>query len=345
MPSSKILSFGELLLRLSPSGNGSWIRDQSIATYVGGSELNVAVALASWGLLPRYFTALPDHVLSRDLLSYLAEKGVDSSAVQISGDRIGLYYLPSGADLKSAEVIYDRANSSFSELQPGTVDWNNILQDVSWVHLSAITPALSRQLANVCVELVQAAAERHIIISLDLNYRGKLWKYGESALDVMPDIARHCDLIMGNIWAANQLLGTPLKNDGGAAPEKEDFVDQALLTSKAIIERFTKVKHVANTFRFDTAHDSIQYYATLYSDMHLFLSEEIFADGIVSRIGSGDCFMAGLIYGQQQQWQPSEIINFSAAAAVSKMREIGDTTSNSSKALLAEMDKHRAARN
>jgi 2-dehydro-3-deoxygluconokinase len=161
----------------------------------------------------------------------------------------------------------------------------------------------------------------------------------------MPDIARHCDLIMGNIWAANQLLGTPLKNNGGAAFEKEDFVDQALLTSKAIIERFTKVKHVANTFRFDTAEDAIQYYATLYSGQHLYVSEEIFADGVVNRIGSGDCFMAGLIYGQYQQWQPSEIVDFSAAAAVSKMREIGDTTSNCSKAILAEMDKHRAARN
>lgn len=345
MSSNKILSFGELLLRLSPSSNGGWIRDQSIAAYVGGSELNVAAALASWGLSPRYFTALPDHILSHDLLRFLAEKGVDSSAVQISGNRIGLYYLPSAADLKSAEVIYDRANSSFSDLQPGTVDWNDILQDVSWVHLSAITPALSRHLANVCVELVQAADARHITISLDLNYRGKLWKYGESPHEVMPDIARHCDLIMGNIWAANQLLGTPLKIDCGVTLDMDDYVDQALLTSKAIIERFAKVKHVANTFRFDTAEDAIQYYATLYSDQHLYLSEEIFANGVVNRIGSGDCFMAGLIYGQHQQWQPSAIVNFAAAAAVSKMREIGDTTSITSKTILAEMDKHHAARN
>ncbi len=345
MPFNKILTFGELLLRLSPSSNGGWIRNQNIATYVGGSELNVAAALASWSMQTRYFTALPDHALSRDLLSYLVEMGIDSSASQISGNRIGLYYLPSSADLKSSEVIYDRAYSSFSELQPGTIDWNGILQDVSWLHLSAITPALSKQLAQVCVELVQAAAARHITISLDLNYRGKLWKYGESPLEVMPDIARHCDWIMGNIWSANQLLGTPLNIDNAAALDKEDFVNQALLTSKAIIERFSKVKHVANTFRFDTAEDAIHYYATLYSDQHLYLSQEIFADEVVNRIGSGDCFMAGLIYGQHQQWQPSAIVNFSAVAAVLKMREIGDTTSSSCHAILAEMDKHRAARN
>lgn len=322
----KILSFGELLLRMSPRSHGQWIKEHSIATYVGGAELNVATALAKWELPSKYFTALPDHALSHDLVQYMSDKGIDTSAIHFSGNRIGLYYLPQGGDLKSSGVIYDRAHSSFSELQTGTIDWDHVLSDVSWLHFTAISPALNQMAVDLCLELLKAASARDITISLDLNFRAKLWKYGKAPVDVMPMLAQYCDLIMGNIWAAGRLLGMPLDEQAEVVHHKSVYLAHAQQTSEEIMKAFPKVKHVANTFRFDAKDGGIEYYATLYTDKQLHVSNEIRVNDIKDKIGSGDCFMSGLIYGFYNSLSPDEIINFSATAAVGKMYETSDAT-------------------
>lgn len=325
----KILSFGELLLRMSPRSHGQWIKEHSIATYVGGAELNVATALARWEQPSKYFTALPDHALAHDLVLYMNDKGIDTSAVHFSGNRIGVYYLPQGGDLKSSGVIYDRAHSSFSELEPGTIDWDQVLADVSWLHFTAISPALNQRAADLCVELLKAASERHITISLDLNFRAKLWKYGKTPVEIMPELAQYCDLIMGNIWAAGRLLGMPLDEQAEVIHQKQVYLAHAQQTSEAIVKAFPKVKHVANTFRFDAKEGGIEYYATLYTGGQLYVADEIRVNDIKDKIGSGDCFMAGLIYGFYNALKPDEIINFSANAAVGKMYETSDATDQS----------------
>lgn len=295
-------------------------------TYVGGAELNVATALAKWEVPSKYWTALPDNALSHDLIQYMDEKKIDSSSVHFSGNRIGVYYLPQGSDLKNAGVIYDRAYSSFSELQIGTIDWDKALEDVSWLHFSAINPALNTNVAALCLELLRVASQKRITISLDLNFRAKLWKYGKEPVDVMPELAQYCDLIMGNIWAANKLLGIPLNDSMLVSGSKAGYLDHGLLTSEALIKKFPKVKNVANTFRFDAGEGEILYYATLYNQGQMHVSSEIKADGIKDKIGSGDCFMAGLIYGFHHQHDPKRIIHFASAAAVGKMYETSDAT-------------------
>ncbi|HTF81263.1 MAG TPA: sugar kinase [Cytophagales bacterium] len=324
---NKILSFGELLLRMSPKTQGGWIEENSIATYVGGAELNVATALGSWDVPSKYFTALPDHALSDDLLQYMKQKNIDPSAVQLSGSRIGIYYLPQGSDLKNAGVIYDRAYSSFSELKPGSIDWDAVLSDVSWLHFTAISPALNQQVADLCLEMLKAASDKGITISLDLNFRAKLWKYGKAPVAIMPQLASYCDLIMGNIWAAGRLLGMPLDETVEVTHQKSVYLDHALATSEAIVKSFPKVKHVANTFRFDSSTGGIDYYATLYTGAKLHVSEEINAVGIKDKIGSGDCFMAGLIYGFYKGLDPEQTLEFATCAAVGKMYETSDATS------------------
>ena len=205
----KVCCFGELLLRMSPALNKEWIYASGMAAYIGGAELNVATALAKWNIPVKYFTALPDNYLSKEIMEYLEENNIDTSAIHISGDRIGAYYLPQGTDLKHAGVIYDRAHSSFFHLQPGMVNWDEVLDGCTWFHFSAISPAINENAATVCKEALEAASAKGLTISVDLNHRSKLWKYGKDPVEVMPALVEYCDVIMGNIWAAETLLGTP----------------------------------------------------------------------------------------------------------------------------------------
>lgn len=179
--------------------------------FVGGAELNVATALAKWNTPVGYCTILPDNFLSRQLLKALYEKHIDASSVLLSNNRIGIYYLPQGTDVKNAGVIYDRNNSSFSQLQKGTIDWDKTLDGITWFHFSAICPALSQQVADVCEEALQACVKKNITISVDLNYRAKLWQYGRQPNEVMPQLVQYCHLVMGNVWAAEIMLELPVR--------------------------------------------------------------------------------------------------------------------------------------
>ncbi|POY35849.1 carbohydrate kinase [Solitalea longa] len=323
----KVLSFGELLLRICPDMKGSWLEQNQLPFYVGGAEANVATALALWGVPSAYFTALPDNLMAHQLVSYLKSKQINTDRITFQGDRIGLYYLPKGSDLKNAGVIYDRSNSSFSNLKPGTINWDEVFEGVSWLHFSAICPALNQQVANVCLEAVKAAKAKNITISLDLNYRAKLWQYGKKPTEIVPELAQYCTLIMGNLWAANTMLGITLQENIFANDNKEAYLEHAELTSKAIMNVFPNCKAVANTFRFDK-YKGIKYYTTLYTNNRLLVSQEHSTDLIIDKVGSGDCFMAGLIYGFYNELPPAETLEFATAAAYKKLFILSDATSS-----------------
>ena len=292
----KVLCFGELLLRLPPANGGEWLHSNQMPVFIGGAELNVATALANWQIPVKYCTALPDNIISKDITTYLQQKNIDTSPVIYAGERIGLYYLQEGADMKSAGNVFDRKYSSFSTLATGVVDWDVILDQVSWFHFTAIAPAVSASAAALCEEALKAAQQRNIPISIDLNHRTLLWQYGQPAIEVMPNLAKYCTVIMGNIWSANSLLGIAMEENLLKEKTMSAYCAHATFTARLIFERFPQCKQVANTFRFDGNADDIEYYATLDEQAFQAVSPIFKTDTIVEKVGSGDCFMAGVIY-------------------------------------------------
>jgi 2-dehydro-3-deoxygluconokinase len=326
MSNNKILCFGELLLRISPPVDGQWLYQNTMQVYLGGAELNVASALTSWHLPVAYFTALPDNYLSRDILEYADKKNIDTSRVYFSGKRIGNYYLQQGKDVKSDSIIYDREGSAFAALRSGSIDWNSILENVNWLHLSAISPALSLQLAEVCIELVKTAASKNITVSIDLNYRAKLWKYTSSPVNIMDAILPYCNVVMGNIWSANTLLGIPVDENIHTKKSHEAYLAHARTTSIAIQNKYPSCTHVANTFRFDNETGGVNYFTSLFCYDKQYNSKQYNCSAVKDKIGSGDCFMSGLIYGLYNQFPGQQVIDFATAAAFGKLQETGDAT-------------------
>ena len=337
----KVLCFGELLLRMPPANGGEWLRSNQMPVFVGGAELNVATALARWGLPVKYCTALPDNIISKDIREYLEQKNIDTSPIIYSGERIGLYYLKQGADMKSAENVFDRKYSSFSTLGAGIVNWDEILKDVSWFHFSAIAPAVSESAAALVAEALAAAHKKNITISLDLNNRALLWKYGKRPVEVMPELAKYCDVIMGNIWAANTLIGIPVDESINTQSTQREYLAHASETAKQIFEKFPQCKWVANTFRFDGIENNIEYYASLDTAQKQSVSPVFTTNTVIEKVGSGDCFMAGLIYGISSQHQFQAVINFAAAAAFGKLQELGDATKNTVEQVQKILSEHQ----
>ena len=323
-PKGKVLTFGELLLRISPDEGGAWLKDNQFPFYIAGAELNAATALALWGIPTKYVTAMPDNGMCRQIVEFEEQQNIEMS-VYYRGNRLGLYFLTKGRDLKNDALIYDRAYSAFSELKPGMIDWEKEFEGVSWFHFSAICPAISHNIADVVEEALRIASKNNITISVDLNYRSKLWKYGKEPHEIMPRLAQYCDLIMGNVWAIDAMLGIPVMPDIHESGQRSIYLKEALKASEAIVKQYPKCKAVANTFRFDGKAE-VDYYAALYTSGEFYASNEYSASHIINKVGSGDCFMAGLIYGFYNDLEPEQILEFATAAAFEKLFIESDVT-------------------
>ena len=332
----KILSFGELLLRISPDEGGDWLKENSFPFFIAGAELNVATALALWGVPSKYITALPDNGMTHQIVGFLEDQNIDLSDVLYQGSRLGLYFLTKGRDLKNDALIYDRAHSSFSELKSGMIDWEKHFEDVSWFHFSAICPAINQNVADVCKEALEVASRKGVIVSVDLNYRSKLWQYGKRPEEIMPGLVQYCDMIMGNVWAVETMLGIPVMPDIHESGQKSIYLKEALKTSEELIRQYPKCKAVANTFRFD-AKKQISYYAALYTGDDFYASDEYCSSEIINKVGSGDCFMAGLIYGFYNNFDPQQIVEFATAAAFEKLFIESDTTNIRAEEILSKL--------
>lgn len=324
----KVLCFGEILLRYSFGLDFS--NQQNMTAYIGGAESNVALALAKWDIPVSYCTAIPDNFMADRILAYYLQLGVDTTNVIKSGERIGSYYLNQGADVKNTGVIYDRNHSSFSELKPPSIIWEEVFEGVTWFHFTAISPALNSNITKLCEEALIVAQKKGITISLDLNYREKLWKYGYEPIAVIPKLATYANVIMGNIWSAEKMLGIIINPKLSATTNDSDLVIQAKKTSESILKKYPNCKAVANTFRF-SEREGVKYFATLYQQKKIYKSKTLFAEKPIDKVGTGDCFMAGLIYGTLHKKEPQQTVEFAARAAYEKLFIKGDATTSKAK--------------
>ncbi len=318
----RVVTFGEIMLRLKPKEFLRFTQaDEFEATY-GGGEANVAVALANFGIEACFVTLLPDNDIGQACENFVRRFGVDTSRIVRKGDRLGIYFLEAGAVQRASKVIYDRAGSSISQVQPGDIDWQAALEGADWFHWTGITPAISEGTAAVCLEGVKAARAMGLTVSCDLNYRSKLWKWGKKAKEVMPELVQHCDLAIGNEEDAEKVFGITAEGidvEGGK-------VDAALYRSVAeqLVTRFPNLGHVAITLRGSVSASHNGWSGVLYDGTELYQGPQYEIVPIVDRVGGGDSFAGGLIYAMLSGKGPQEAIDFAVAASCLKHTICGD---------------------
>lgn len=320
-----ILTFGEILIRQQSLGENFFnLPNNQLEIFPGGSEANVAAALGQMGDKVYYSSAFPDNALTHEIITLLNKLNVDTSKSVIQGDRIGLYILMSANGLSKGDVIYDRKYSSFSHLQTEDLDFDTLFEGISWFHWTALTPALNQDMANVMLAVLKEAAKREIHISVDLNYRSKLWQYDKLPIDVMPELIAHCDVIMGNIWAANVMLGTAIAEGLDRNTPQEPYIAEANRSAAELFSNYPKCQHIAYTYRFMDNPSHNLFYATYHTRSDNFVSETLETEAVVDRIGSGDAFMAGLIHALVNDFAAEKVIETATNAGFNKLFVKGD---------------------
>ena len=318
----KVITFGEILLRLATPEYLRICQADSFNIAFGGSEANVAVSLANFGMESEFVTRVPENEIATACLNDLHKHGVHTSHVIYGGDRLGIYFLERGAAIRTSKVVYDRANSAVSLIKRGMIDWDQVFQGADWFHWSGITPAISQDAADVCLEAIQAANRLGITVSCDLNYRNKLWKYGKVASDVMPALVAGCDVILGNEEDAESIMP-----EGLNITFKNGEVDLDAYKAMCIqlMERFPRVKKVIVTLcdAISSNHDIMG--GLLYDGKQLLQSPSYEIAHIVDRVGAGDAFMGGLIYGLLTYADNDQkALDFAVAASCLKHTIYGD---------------------
>jgi 2-dehydro-3-deoxygluconokinase len=320
----KVVTFGEIMLRLAAPGYLRFIQSNQLNATFGGGEANVAVSLANYGIPTEFVTRLPSNDIAEWCLSELRKYNVGTRRIIRGGDRMGIYFLETGAVARASKVVYDRANSSIAGIRPGMVDWDEVFGEAQWFHWTGITPALSQSAADACLEAIGAANRLGITVSSDLNYRKNLWKYGKTAAEVMPALVEGCDVILGNEEDAEKVFG--IKPEGFDAAHAGGDIDVAGFESVCLQlkERFPRAEKVIITLRGSINANHNTWGGVLHAD-RLYRSQRYDITHIVDRVGGGDSFMGGLIYGLlTYPSDPQRALDFAVAASCLKHTIYGD---------------------
>ncbi len=321
----KVITFGEIMLRLSTPGYLRFGQARQFDATFGGGEANVAVSLANYGIDAAFVTRLPDNDIAKACIKDLRSYGVDTSKIVFGGDRVGIYFLETGAVARPSKVVYDRAGSSIATIQPGMIDWKKVFEGADWFHWTGITPALSQGAADVCLEAVRAANALGVTVSCDLNYRKNLWKYGKTAGEVMPALVEGCDIILGNEEDADKVFG--IKPEGFDVTATGGAIDQGRFRSvgEQLMKRFPRAKKVIITLRGSINANHNTWGGVLWDGAKLYESPRYDITHIVDRVGGGDSFMGGLIYGLLSfPGDDRKALNFAVAASCLKHTIFGD---------------------
>ncbi|MCR5245646.1 MAG: sugar kinase [Bacteroidales bacterium] len=321
----RVVTFGEIMLRLSTPGYLRFGQARQYDATFGGGEANVAVSLANFGLDARFVSRFPDNDIARACLRELHSYGVDTGGSITGGERLGIYFLETGAVARPSKVVYDRAHSAISEIEPGMIDWEKALAGADWFHWTGITPALSQGAADACLEAIRTAGRMGITVSCDLNYRKNLWKYGKTAGEVMPALVEGCDIILGNEEDADKVFG--IRPEGFNAANTGGEIDQVRFRSvgEQLMARFPKAKKVAITLRGSINANHNTWGGVLWNGQKLYQSRRYDITHIVDRVGGGDSFMGGLIYGLLTfEGDDGRALEFAAAASCLKHTVFGD---------------------
>ena len=319
----KVVTFGEIMLRLATTDYKRFIQSDSLSSTFGGGEANVAVSLANYGIAVDFISRLPENEIAEWSISELRKYNVGTSKILRGGERLGIYFLETGAVSRPSKVIYDRDHSSFADIQKGMFNWKDILKDATWFHWTGITPAVSQGAADACLEAIKTANEMGITVSCDLNYRKNLWKYGKSAREIMPQLVEGCDIILGNEEDAEKVFG--IKPEGFNAEYVGGEIEVVKFESvcKQIMQKFPRANKVIITLRGSINANHNRWGGCLFSDK-FYQSKQYDITHIVDRVGGGDSFMGGLIYGLLNYNDDQKALDFAAAASCLKHTVYGD---------------------
>ena len=321
--SGKIVTFGEIMLRLATPEHQRFSQASSLCATFGGGEANVAVSLANYGMETDFITRLPDNDIGRSVIMDLKKHSVGTDNIIFGGDRLGIYFLETGSVSRPSKVVYDRSHSSVSEIKPGMIDWSKVFTGASWFHWTGITPAISKGAADACLEAVKAARKAGLTVSCDLNFRKNLWKWGSTAKEVMPEMVGYCDVILGNEEDAEKVFDIkPDKGDVSAGKvESSEFES----VCRKLKEKFPNAQKIIITLRGSISADHNTWSGILYDGVKFFKAPVYQITHIVDRVGGGDSFMGGLIYGLlTYKGDSQKALNFAVAASCLKHTIHGD---------------------
>lgn len=323
---NRVVTFGEVMLRLKTPGNERFFQSPALEATFGGGEANVAVSLSNFGIPTAFVTVLPNNPIADACIAELRRFDVDTTFISRQGSRMGIYFLETGANQRASVVVYDRSNSSIATAPTGCLNWDKIFTSASWFHLTGITPAISQSAADLCIEALHIARERGITISCDYNYRKNLWKYGKSAQSVMTEIVRLVDIGVANEEDCQKALGIEVTDiDSGSAVESGHLNrDHYRTLCKKMFDSFPNLKKQAITLRESISADHNGWSACLYNGEEFYVSRKYEVTDIIDRVGGGDAFAAGLIYGLRKNLPEQEALEFAVAASCLKHSIPGD---------------------
>ncbi|SMC45575.1 2-dehydro-3-deoxygluconokinase [Oscillospiraceae bacterium] len=317
----KITTLGEIMLRLKSPANERFFQSPILEATFGGGEANVSVSLANYGVETDFVTVLPDNAIAEEIVRQLRGFGVGTKNIITAEGRVGIYFLETGANQRPSKVIYDRAGSSIAITSVDKYDWDKIFDGSTWLHITGITPAISQNGADVAIAAVKEANKRGITVSCDLNYRKNLWKYGVDAKDVMTEITKYTDVVIANEEDCQKSLGITTDVDVSSGSIDED--KYKALTDK-VLSSFPNVKKIAVTLRESHSADYNGWRACINNGKEFFVSKKYEITDIVDRVGGGDSFAGGLIYGLNTYDSDSEALEFAVAASCLKHTIPGD---------------------